>query len=180
MTRPIDREGILQKHWKLFVRDAVTAPHEAFAFDRSKATGQFSHAREAARGIRRSTPDTLLAVERIMPIWCEWKRPGYTPPPSDETFADQCRLGDKLMAIGHWWSWANDIRVYAEWIFSLGVEVRPNFRILAEHHQAAAESTIARAELKRGQLPKAYKPVVAKPTAARLRKLGAVRGRTMF
>lgn len=150
-TRRVPHEAILQRHVKLFCRDAITAQHKFLAFDRSAPRGKFSHLAEKARGVEANTPDTLLMVVDLRDIWTEWKWPPNKPN------AGQIAMGQNLMDLGRWWSWADNIQVWAEWLFSLGVEMRADFRSIAERHQAAAESTIARAELKRGTVPKSAK-----------------------
>jgi hypothetical protein len=174
VPRPINREHILQVALVRFVRDAVSAPHEFLAFDRSKAAGQFSHMREKARGVRAGTPDTLLLVEGKAPIFCELKAPGNKPT------EQQIDMGNRLMAVGCWWSWVTSVSTYFEWIKSIGVELRANAEFLAMHADAGVRSKIAAAETKDGKAPRSYKPVAAKPSAARLRKVNAVRDRVMF
>lgn len=174
MARPINREHILQVALVRFVREAVAAPHQFLAFDRSKAAGQFSHMREKARGVRAGTPDTLLIVAGMPPIWAELKAPGNKPTP------EQIAMGDSLMALGCWWSWVTSVGTYYEWVRSIGVELRANAEFLAMHADAGVRSKIAAAETKAGKAPKSYKPREVKPTAARLRKVNAVRDRVMF
>ena len=174
MPRPINREHFLQVALVRFVREAVAAPHQFLAFDRSKASGAFSHMREKARGVRAGTPDTLLIVEGKPVIWCELKAPGNKPTP------EQIAMGDSLMALGCWWSWVTSVDAYFEWIRSIGVEMRANAEFLAMHADAGVRSKIAAAETKAGTAPKSYKPREVKPTAARLRKVAAVRSRVPF
>ena len=69
---------------------------------------------------------------------------------------------------------------FHEWIRSIGVELRANAGLLAMHADASVLSVIARAEEKRGKPPRSYKAPVAKPSAARLRKVNAVRARVRF
>jgi hypothetical protein len=84
------------------------------------------------------------------------------------------------MAVGCWWSWVTSVSTYFEWIKSIGVELRANAEFLAMHADAGVRSKIAAAETKDGKAPRSYKPVAAKPSAARLRKVNAVRDRVMF
>lgn len=174
MTKSINREHILQVALVRFVREAVAAPHQFLAFDRSKAAGQFSHMREKARGVRAGTPDTLLIVAGMPPIWCELKAPGNKPTP------EQIDIGDSLLTLGCCWSWVTSVGTYYEWIRSIGVELRANAEFLAMHADAGVLSVIARAEEKRGKAPRSYKAPVAKPSAARLRKVAALRKKVMF
>lgn len=174
MPRPINREHILQVALVRFVREAVAAPHQFLAFDRSKASGAFSHMREKARGVRAGTPDTLLIVENKPVIWCELKAPGNKPTP------EQIAMGDNLMALGCWWSWVTSVDAYFEWIRSIGVEMRANAEFLAMHADAGVRTKIEKAEAAVGKAPRSYKPREAKPSAARLRKVAAVRSRVPF
>lgn len=174
MTRSINREHILQVALVRFVREAVSAPHEFMSFDRGKAAGQWSHMREKARGVKAGTPDVLLLVEGKAPIWCELKAHGNKPT------EQQIDMGNRLMAVGCWWSWVTSVSTFYEWIRSIGIELRANAEFLAMHADDGVLSKIAAAETKAGKAPRSYKPVVAKPTAARLRKLNAVRGRVPF
>lgn len=174
MTRPIDREHILQKALVKWVREAVSEPHEFLAFDRSKAAGQFSHLREKARGVRAGTPDTLLLTARLPPVWAELKAG------TNKASEQQVDMGQRLVAIGGHWSCLSSVQAYHEWIHGLGVELRANAGFLAMHADASVLSVIARAEEKRGKAPRSYKAPVAKPSAARLRKVGAVREKVLF
>lgn len=174
MPRQINREHILQVALVRFVREAVSAPHEFMSFDRGKAAGQWSHMREKARGVKAGTPDVLLLVEGKAPIWCELKAPGNKPT------EQQIDMGNRLMAVGCWWSWVTSVSTFREWIRSIGVELRANAEFLAMHADASVASVIARAEVARGKAPRSYKAPVAKPSAARLRKVNAVRRKVMF
>jgi VRR-NUC domain len=174
MPRQINREHILQVALVRFVREAVSAPHEFMSFDRGKAAGQWSHMREKARGVKAGTPDVLLLVEGRAPIWCELKAPGNKPT------EQQIDMGNRLMAVGCWWSWVTSVSTFHEWIRSIGVELRANAEFLAMHADAGVLSKIATAETKAGKPPRSYKAPVAKPSAARLRKVAAVRDRVRF
>jgi len=157
MTRSIAREGILQRHVKLFVRDAVTAPHEFFAFDRAKAAGRFSHMREAGRGVRKGTPDTLLLVLGYPPVWVELKAPGGKPD------AAQLAVGEALRAVGCRWEWCTTVLSYCAILAEMGVPMARNATVQAMQHDGAVASLIAQAELKRGDAPKAARKPKAVP-----------------
>ena len=174
MPRQINREHILQVALVRFVREAVSAPHEFMSFDRGKAAGQWSHMREKARGVKAGTPDVLLLVEGKAPIWCELKAHGNKPT------EQQTDMGNRLMAVGCWWSWVTSVSTFYDWIRSIGVEVRANAEFLAMHADAGVLSKIAAAETKAGKAPRSYKPAVAKASAARVRRVNAVRERVMF
>lgn len=156
MTKPIPREGILQRHVKLFVRGAVTAPHEFFAFDRAKAAGKFSHMQEAGRGVRKGTPDTLLLVLDYPPLWVELKAPGGKPD------AAQLEVGQALRAVGCRWEWCTTVLSYCAILAEMGVPMAINAKVQALHHDGAVTSLIAQAEAKRGDVPRSYTPPKAK------------------
>jgi hypothetical protein len=145
----INREHILQKHIKLFVRDAVDAPHEFFAFDRGKPAGAWSHMIERARGVRRATPDTLLRVKGWVPIWYELKWPPNKPD------ADQKIMGERLAAIGDIWGWGVSVEAYWQFLLLCYVPLRANAKFLALHHDGQVLSTIARAEAMPAPKPRA-------------------------
>lgn len=174
----IQREHILQKHIKLFVRDAVAARHEFFAFDRTQNTGQFSHMRQKARGVRKGTPDTLLRVQGIVPIWCELKAPGNKPD------ADQCAMGAALTALGDLWFWCDNVLDYYDHLYGHGVPMRQNAALIAAQHDGAVRSLIAKAEMAKGKVVDRYKRqregLAEKPTRKRLDQVSALRGRVMF
>jgi hypothetical protein len=174
MSKPIPREHMLQVALVKWCREAIATPHTLLAFDRSRAFGQFSHMREKARGVKAGTPDTLLIVYGVPPIWCELKAPGNKPAPEQEA------MGDTLMRLGCYWSWATSVGTYHAWLVSLGIRLHPNAELLATLADAGVLAKIGRAEIKAGKAPRPYKPREEKPTAARLRKVAAVRDRVRF
>lgn len=174
MARQINREHARQIQAKQWVREAVAAPHVFLAFDRSGAAGQFSHMREKARGVAAGTPDVALFVAGFPPIWTEWKAGTNTPTQVQQD------MGDALMAVGHWWSWATSVVTYCEWLRTIGVPLHPNAAFLAQVADASADSAVARAEAKAGKAPKSYRPAAGKPTAARLRKVEGLRRGVLF
>ena len=125
--RKIQREHLLQKHIRLWVREAVAEDHEFFAFDRSKANSQWSHEFERQRGIRRSTPDTLLVLQ-LLTCWCEVKRTGQKP--TDE----QRDMGAKLEALGEVWFWVTSVQEYYAALVGHRVRLHPNAAFLAQVH----------------------------------------------
>lgn len=154
--RIVHAEAILQIRLKMWVREAVVSPHKFFAFDRSAARGRFTHAREMARGIQRSTPDILLCVNGQM-FWAELKDPRLNIC-TDERFAkkwpDQWQMGQELRALGHSWNWFKSVSAYWIWIRDRGIDLAPNARFLALQADATVASLIEAAELKKGVLPK--------------------------
>ena len=164
----IHREWCLQKHIKTFVRDAVDAEHEFRAFDRSMPSGQWTHMREKARGIRKATLDTLLEVAGFPDVWweCKW------PPNHVEDGDDQDRTIRRLWQLGRYASWGVSVVEYCSFLKKCGVPLRQNCDFLAMHHQASVLSEIAKAELKAGEVPKApAKPRARRATQAMLDRL---------
>ena len=160
----VQAEHIIQRHAKLWAREAIAVEFEFFAFDRSAPRGRFTHAREKARGLQANTPDTLLVVGGGLRLWCEFKKPGKKP--SDDQFA----MGERLILLGDQWFWADSVLDYWAGLRHCGVSLRPNADFLARHHQAAATGAIEAAMLKAGRLPDRLKP--SKPRAARPTKAG--------
>lgn len=155
MTRaaPIDREHINQRHGMLFARDAIAVPHLFLSFDRQAATGQFTHARQAGRGVRRGTPDSLLVVVGCRRLWVEWKAPGV----KIEAGGDQETMGARLIELGDAWGWANSCEAVRLLLMAEGIPLRENAAFLALHYDGAVASIIAKAEAKRGDAPKSYR-----------------------
>jgi len=167
----IHREHILQKHARLWAREALACEHKFMAFDRGQAAGQFSHERERQRGIVRGTPDTLLRVKGLPPIWCEFKRPGNEPTPA------QYAMGDDLQALGDYWSWRNSVESYRVLLIACGVRMRPNAEFLALHHDGSVATEIAKAEAKAGAPRAPGKPRAKKLSSAHIRRVtGILRG----
>lgn len=146
---PISREHCIQKHAKLFVREAIAEDYEFLAFDRSAPYGQWSHMRQRSRGLQPGTSDTLL--KRRYPhrsIWCEFKAPGNKP---DD---NQKRFGKRMQELGDEWFWADSVTAYWTGLAGKGVQFRPNAPFLAAHHDASVQGEIEAEELKAGKLPK--------------------------
>lgn len=156
----IHREHILQSHARKFCIDAINAEFEFISNDRAKIPGRSvgarmgAAARQRARGITPGTADTVLIVGYMRAIWIEWKAPGAKVKEDD----DQWKFGQRMMHLGCWWSWFNDIPTFALWLESIGVPMRANAGFLAQHHQGIVDSVIAKAETKKGKAPKSYKP----------------------
>lgn len=155
--KPIDREAFLQRHAKLFARDAILNEHEFFGFEAARKSSVIQWAKEKAKGVRKSTPDTLTRVQGLPPIWVEFKMPGKKPRD------DQYAMGERLILLGDIWEWCDTINGYRLILLRYGVSLRPNSNFLALHHQAGADSLIAKAEAKRGDAPKSYTPKKATP-----------------
>lgn len=172
----INREHILQTAIARWQREAITTPHEFLAFDRSQAAGQFTHAREANRGIRRDTPDTLLLADEFRPLWVEVKYHPNKVVVGD----DQHTYGQRLIATGCNWDWVLSVMAYHRVVAALGYSLAANAEFLALQGDAHVASLIAQAELKAGKVPRAWKVREEKTTPARLRKIARARATTMF
>ena len=146
-ARPVQREHARQIRIKLFVRDAVTAPHKFLAFDRTRAHGRFSHMRERARGIAPNTPDTLLIVAGMPCIWAEIKDRGQWPG------ADQLRMLEELRALGTEAFWTDSVVGYYLELAKIGVPMRSGAGLVAAAYDNSADAVIERAEMKRGKVP---------------------------
>lgn len=155
-AKPIDREAFLQRHAKLFARDAILDEHEFFGFEAARKSSVIQWGREKAKGVRKSTPDTLTKVIQIPGIWVEFKWPPNKPRD------DQEAMGKRLRLLGDIWDWADTIEGYRRILLQSGVRLRTNSEFLAQYHQAGAETLVAKAEAKRGDAPKSYSPNKAK------------------
>ena len=154
------------------MRDAVDAEHEFFAFDRHKATGQWTHLREKNRGIRKATLDTELIVSGFPSIWweCKW------PPEYVKDGDDQHKMIARLWHLGHFASWGVSVVEYCSFLKKCDVPLRQNCDFLAMHHQASVLSEIAKAELKAGKVPKAAKPRARRATQGQIASWHAAGG----
>ncbi len=172
--RNIQREHVVQKHARLWVREALAIQHEFFAFDRSKKTSQWSHMREKMRGVQAHTPDTLLKILERKVVWCEFKAPGKEP--SEEQYA----MGARLVDLGDDWFWTTTVTYYYRWLKNVGIPMHNNAEFLATLHDASVDTEIAKAELKAGMLPKRRptSPHSAKPSARTIARFEKIRAAT--
>lgn len=169
----IQREHIYQVALHKWAREYVLGEKEFFAFDRAKAGGRFSHMRQRAAGVKKATPDTLLRVASIPNIWWECKSPGKKPDP------DQMAMGERLQALGDHWGWGTTVEQYAVMLVNIGVPLAHGWLAAVYQADAGIIAKVERAEMKAGRLPKRYKARPEKPTAGRIKKMHAVRGRVM-
>lgn len=170
-------EHALQVMVNKFVREAVPQPHFFCGVDRSKATSRFTHAREKARGLIAGTPDTLLVCPGLPLIAVELKAPGNTPTEQQE------QVGADIQASGHVWGWCDTVTGYAAILRAAGVALHPRADIYAAGHDATLSNAMARRKEAKasGTIPaRRSKPQAAKPSAAKLRRVAALRSRVMF
>jgi hypothetical protein len=86
----------------------------------------------------------------------------------------------RLASVGHYVTWCTSVEAYRAWLAGIDVPLRRNAALIAAHHDARVAAEIARAEAKRDAPQRAARVSQPKPSAGRLRKIAAVRGRVMF
>ncbi len=160
----IHREHIFQKHLKIWVRENLPLS-QFFAFDRTKALGKFSHARQKAHGIRKGTPDCVLLMPGKPDVWCELKAPGKRP---DE---DQEAIGSDIIATGRIWFWTTSVAGYLNTLEAKGIVPRDaRLRWAAENHDVRIQVELERAQIKAGKLPKRFKESKPRVSPGRIAK----------
>lgn len=150
------REHLLQQKVKTFARDAIDLPaddYQFYSFDSAKA-GDRARVRDAARGVAKSTLDTLLEVRGMPGIWYELKAKGKAP--GD----DQFRMMEKLVHMGRCASWGTNVISYMGFLHACGVPLKQNATYQAMVLDGKVESLIAR---KSGAAPKAARKAKAPP-----------------
>jgi hypothetical protein len=170
----VNREHILQVKLRKWVRDAVAVPHVFLAFDSAKQATMNQRAREASRGVATGTPDCVLHIDGVPPIYCELKAPGNKPTPAQEY------MGVRLMEAGCFWSWLSSIEDYRLWMVALGVPLQTNAEYLALIADGQVWTAIARAEAKRPAKPRGTKAepryTAGKSATKRWAKAGIIAG----
>ena len=154
-------EHALQVAVVKWCREAITVPYLLNSIDRRAATGQFSHAREKARGCVAGWPDVLLLVQGFPAICIELKAPGKKP---DERQLDvMARLRD----VGAYASWAECVEGVAVLLLGWGVPLSVAARQMAAYHDRRLAMT-------HPPKPRAKAmPRKEKPTAARIARAHA-------
>jgi hypothetical protein len=148
--RQIHYEWALQRGVGRFVRQAIAVPHEFAAHDRGPKHSPREHIGEAARFIRRAWPDTELAVLGGVTFRCELKRPGWSPPATEDPhWRDQKRLLAALQALGHPTAWASSVVMYAEKAIAVGIPLGGNWKTLAQVEDARVAADIRKQEERR-------------------------------
>lgn len=156
--RPVMREHELAKAVRVFVRDALDVPpihYQFFAFDSAQKATDNQRARMIARGIVVGTPDTLLCVIGMRPLWCELKWGKGKPS------EDQDRLLQKLYNMGHGVAVANSVLNYRDHVASWKVPLRANAALIAQDLDLKVAARIAAAETR-----------AANPASGRVRAAG--------
>ena len=172
MRRAQPYEFQIQVKVKQWAKECVPAPKVFVAFDRSRKTSLTQHIREAAKGLRKGTSDTLLMCEDLPDMWVELKRPGNEP---DD---DQQAFGTDVQEVGRLWGWADSVEGYARLIQSWGVPITPMALLRAEH----LDRVLAAGALRREESPKPSRRTsrarTAKPSRAAL--AAAARGNDLW
>lgn len=169
----IQREHIYQVTLHKWVREYVLGNKEFFAFDRAKAGGRFSHMRQRAAGMKKATPDTLLRVRGFPPIWWECKAQGQKPDP------DQMAMGERLQILGDHWGWGATVEQYSVLLVRIGVPLARGWLPAVYAADAGILAKIEAAGMKAGNPPKRWKVRAEKPSAGRIKKMHALRGKVM-
>lgn len=164
----IGPEHKLQIALKRWTREHVPHPHVFMAFDRSRRQSPLQHIAEKNRGLRSGCPDCVL-LHNGAAIWTELKAPDGV------VSIAQKELHAEMDAAGFHVSVVRSVRAYAEDLLARHVGLLP----LALERADAADRLLAAPGQRLGKKRPA-KPFVAKPSAARMRKAAAVRGRVMF
>lgn len=166
----IGPEAALQVMVTKCVRAHVQAPHFFTGIDRSKQTGQFTHARQKSRGIIAGVPDTLLIVPGLPAIAIELKAPGNKPTDMQE------RVGEAIQAAGGIWGWCDTVLGYMAILLNAGVPLQGRWDLAAAGHDATLASAAIRREEAGGVVSKKrYPPREVKPSPARIRKVEKMR-----
>ena len=166
-------EAALQTKINQWVRENVPHPHFFFAVDRRQKSGKFSHVREKARGHVAGTPDTILLFPGLPAIAIELKAPGNRPTDAQEN------VGEVIGKSEHLWGWCDSVVGYRALLVRFGVPLSPYSEVKALGHDATlASAAIRREETKTGRPSAKRRP--DKPSAARVRKMEAIRARVLF
>jgi hypothetical protein len=165
--RNIQHEWALQRGIRRFVKRAVAVEHEFACHDRGRARSGAEHIGEANRGIRRSWPDTELAIEGGLTFRCELKRSGIEL----DADSDQARMLTRLRWLGHPSYWANSVLTYGTWAAAAGVPLAGNWAAIAKHEDERVAADI------RGQIVRANKATASPVVKGRVRRKKGQGGR---
>jgi len=166
----IQREHILQKHLRHWVRDAVQADHVFLSFDSAGKATQNQRARAAARGIAAGTPDTVLHVRGFPPMYAELKADGGKLSDAQAEMMGQLRVVGCNVWLVH------SVHEYFAYLCLALVSMRANAQVLAQHYDLKIEAEIARAESRVSKPARTTKPepryTVGKRVASRAARAG--------
>lgn len=117
---------------------ALDVTHKFVAFDSAGKRTDEQRVFEAARGVSKGTPDTVLFLPGRMPVWIELKWGNVRP---DD---DQLRVHRELVALGHYVGVANSVEaMFREW-HRAGVPMRPGACVAAQQYDAKVAAVLAR------------------------------------
>ena len=166
----IQREHILQKHLRHWVRDAVSADHVFLSFDSAGKATQNQRARAAARGVAAGTPDTVLHTRGFPPLYAELKAPGGKPPEAQTEMMKRLQIAGCIVEV------VRSVHDYFSLLYLVRVPLRINAQVMAQHYDLKIEAEIARAESRVGKSARTTKPAprytVGKRVASRAARAG--------
>lgn len=165
-------EHDLQTMLVQFVRAAVPVSHVFLAFDRAQSSAGFTHAREAARGIRRGTPDTVLMIADAPDFWCELK---IRPNKPDDA---QIEVMDDIRSVGRAVTVAYSVDEYRVAALAAGIPMTPGAAVMAMRMDALLESKRAKnAPPKRSRASGTRE---ARASAAQIKRVATLRDKLPF
>lgn len=170
-----DPEHNLQVQIVKWVRSCVPQPHWFFSSDRAKAFGQFTHAREKARGVKKGQTDTHLLCPGLPAICIELKAKGRELEPDGV----QEHVGAAIQAAGHLWDWTDTVVGYCAILRSAGVPLAPRAEFWAKHYDAVLAGAAIRKEETKTSRP-SRRRFAAKPTVGQVAKAEALRARVRY
>ena len=170
----IHREHALQRGVARFVRRTVSQPYVFVCWDRAGKQSAASHIYEAARGLISGWPDTGLFFDGRA-FLCELKAPGSRPN------ENQIAVGGRLLDAGIVWFWADSVCEYSSVLSSyFAPGDSASWETMARYEDELVAADIRRQEAKAAGTVRRGKPMTAKPSAGRMRKINAVRARVLF
>lgn len=169
---PVYAETILQTVGIVpFAKHAINLPpdqYQFFAFESAKANGR-DRMRDAAKGVRKATLDTLLQVIGRRAIWCELKARGKKP--SDDQYA----MIAKLCGMGCFAYWVDSVEGIRKFWSRCGVPMHANAEYQAMILDAKVDSLVAKKRAEAETKPRPFRkstPEAAIKAAHRLRARG--------
>lgn len=139
----IQREHIFQRYLKSWVRDCVAVEHLFMSFDSAGKATENQRARAAARGVLAGTPDTVLHVRGVVPLYAELKSAG------GKSSQAQQHMSARLIALGCGYACVMSVDEYRLWLAHIGVPLVTNAEYQAMQADAKIEAAIAKAAAKK-------------------------------
>ena len=169
---PVYAETILQTVGVVpFAKGAINLPPDQYQFQafESAKSGDRVRMRDARKGVRKSTLDTLLQASGLPEIWCELQARGGKPRP------DQIAMIEKLRNMGRFADWADCVDSVRIFWKSCGVPMHANAKYQAMVLDGKVDALVAkrRAEAEANpRTPRKSTPEANIKAAHRLRKQG--------